>query len=111
MSTAVDLLIHPRWLIPVVPNNVTRELHSIAVHDGLIVDILPQREARARYQSTDEYELPAHALIPGLVNLHAHAAMNLMRGISDDLPLERWLKDVIWPTESRHVSPAFVRDG
>jgi len=111
LSVSVDLLIHPRWLIPVVPNNVTLEQHSIAVHDGRIVDILPQAEARARYQAADDYELPAHVLIPGLVNLHAHAAMNLMRGISDDLPLARWLKDVIWPAESRHVSPAFVRDG
>ncbi|MCL1861629.1 MAG: TRZ/ATZ family hydrolase [Proteobacteria bacterium] len=111
MSVAVDLLIHPRWLIPVVPDNVALDKHSIAVHDGKILDILPQPEARARYQATDEVELPAHALIPGLVNLHAHAAMNLMRGLSDDLPLERWLREVIWPTESRHVSPAFVRDG
>jgi 5-methylthioadenosine/S-adenosylhomocysteine deaminase len=37
--------------------------------------------------------------------------MNLMRGISDDLPLETWLREVIWPAESKHVSPAFVRDG
>ncbi|MCL2644232.1 MAG: TRZ/ATZ family hydrolase, partial [Betaproteobacteria bacterium] len=111
MNTSVDLLIHPRWLIPVVPDNVTLERHSIAVHDGKIVDILTQSEARARYQAPDEYELPEHALIPGLVNLHAHAAMSLMRGISDDLPLERWLRDVIWPTETKHVSPAFVRDG
>jgi len=111
LSTTVDLLIHPRWLIPVVPDNVALEHHSVAIHDGRIVDILPQSEARARYQATDDYELPAHALIPGLVNLHAHAAMSLMRGISDDLPLERWLRDVIWPTEARHVSPAFVRDG
>ena len=111
MSTAVDLLIHPRWLIPVVPENVALEQHSIAVHNGRIIDVLPQPEARARYQATDEYELSAHALIPGLVNLHTHAAMSLMRGLSDDLPLGRWLKDVIWPTESRHVSPAFVRDG
>jgi len=111
LSTSVDLLIHPRWLIPVVPDNITLDRHSIAVHDGQIVDILPQSEARVRYQATDDVELPAHALIPGLVNLHTHAAMNLMRGLSDDLPLERWLKDVIWPAESRHVSSAFVRDG
>lgn len=85
--------------------------HSVAVHDGQIVDILPQADARARYQAADDFELPAHVLIPGLVNLHAHAAMSLMRGISDDLPLEHWLREVIWPAESRHMSPAFVRDG
>jgi 5-methylthioadenosine/S-adenosylhomocysteine deaminase len=49
--------------------------------------------------------------MPGMVNLHAHAAMSLMRGIADDLPLMRWLQEAIWPTEARHVSAAFVRDG
>jgi 5-methylthioadenosine/S-adenosylhomocysteine deaminase len=111
LSTAIDFLICPRWLVPVVPDNVTLERYSVAVQKGRIVDILPQSEARSRYQAGEVIELPAHALIPGLINLHAHAAMSLMRGLSDDLPLERWLNDVIWPAESRHVSPAFVRDG
>jgi 5-methylthioadenosine/S-adenosylhomocysteine deaminase len=55
--------------------------------------------------------LPQQALIPGLVNLHTHAAMTLLRGIADDLPLMDWLKTRIWPAEAKHVSAAFVRDG
>jgi 5-methylthioadenosine/S-adenosylhomocysteine deaminase len=50
-------------------------------------------------------------LIPGLVNLHTHAAMSLMRGLADDRPLMTWLKEHIWPAEVRHVSPEFVYDG
>jgi 5-methylthioadenosine/S-adenosylhomocysteine deaminase len=50
-------------------------------------------------------------LIPGLVNLHCHAAMNLMRGLADDLPLMTWLQDHIWPAEGKHVSDEFVHDG
>ncbi|HZD19420.1 MAG TPA: amidohydrolase family protein, partial [Burkholderiales bacterium] len=50
-------------------------------------------------------------LIPGLVNAHTHAAMALMRGLADDLPLMRWLEEHIWPAEKRHVSAQFVRDG
>src|SRR5207244_2548900 len=49
--------------------------------------------------------------IPGLVNLHTHAAMTLLRGLADDLPLMAWLRDHIWPAEARHVSPEFVYDG
>jgi len=56
-------------------------------------------------------DLPNHALIPGLVNLHTHASMTLMRGLADDLPLMSWLKDHIWPAEAKHVSPEFVHDG
>ena len=52
-----------------------------------------------------------HALIPGLVNLHCHAAMTLMRGLADDLPLMTWLQDHIWPAEAKHVSDEFVHDG
>lgn len=39
-------------------------------------------------------------LMPGLVNTHGHTPMTLLRGISDDLPLERWLKEKIWPAEA-----------
>ena len=49
--------------------------------------------------------------MPGLVNIHTHSAMALMRGLADDLPLMRWLEDHIWPTEQRWVGAEFVRVG
>ena len=52
-----------------------------------------------------------HVLIPGLVNLHTHAAMTLLRGLADDKELMDWLRNHIWPVEARMVSPAFVHDG
>jgi 5-methylthioadenosine/S-adenosylhomocysteine deaminase len=107
----VDLLIEARWIIPVEPDDTTLEHHSVAVRDGRIVEILPTGEARAKFSAREHVQLPEHILIPGLVNLHCHAAMTLMRGLADDLPLMRWLQEAIWPAEARHVSPAFVRDG
>jgi len=50
-------------------------------------------------------------IMPGLINCHTHAAMSLMRGIADDLPLERWLKDYIFPSESKHADRDFVHLG
>jgi 5-methylthioadenosine/S-adenosylhomocysteine deaminase len=50
-------------------------------------------------------------VIPGLVNLHTHAAMTLLRGFADDLPLMDWLERHIWPAEQAHVSSRFVKDG
>jgi 5-methylthioadenosine/S-adenosylhomocysteine deaminase len=41
------------------------------------------------------------ALCPGLVNGHTHAAMTLLRGVGDDLPLMEWLRTRIWPAEAR----------
>ncbi len=46
--------------------------------------------------------------MPGLVNCHTHAAMSLLRGLADDLPLDRWLNDYIFPSEARHAGPEFV---
>lgn len=111
MPTPVDLLIEARWIIPVEPDDTTLEHHAIAVERGKIVAILPLADARARFTAAKTVSLPEHILIPGLVNLHCHAAMTLMRGLADDLPLMRWLQEAIWPTEARHASHAFVRDG
>ncbi len=107
----VDLLIRPHWLIPVEPASVTLEGHAVAVKDGRIVAVLPDREARECFRAREEVTLPHHVLIPGLVNLHTHAAMTLMRGLADDLPLMTWLQEHIWPAEAKHVSANFVHDG
>ena len=49
-----------------------------------------------------------HLVIPGLVNTHGHAAMSLLRGLADDLPLMTWLNDHIFPAEAALVAPDFV---
>jgi len=107
----VDTLIEARWIIPVEPAGIVLENHSLVIKGENILDLLPSGEAAQRYLPRKRISLPDHAVIPGLVNLHTHAAMNLMRGFADDLPLMRWLEDKIWPTEAQYVSPAFVRDG
>jgi len=106
-----DTLISARWCVPVDHADTVLEHHSIAISDGRIIDVLPSDAARTRYRSDRDCDLPTHVLLPGLVNTHTHAAMTLFRGIADDLPLEAWLRDVIWPLESRSVGPEMVRDG
>src|SRR5687767_4728292 len=104
-------LIEPRWVVPVEPAGAVLENHAVAVRDGRIEAVLPSAEAAARFAGYERVMLAEHALIPGLVNAHTHAAMSLMRGLADDLPLMRWLEQHIWPAEGKHVSPAMVRDG
>lgn len=110
-AEAVDLLINARWVAPVVPENALYQDCSVAVRDGRIVDLQPRAEAGRRYRAGRELDLDNHLLIPGLVNSHGHAAMTLLRGYADDLPLERWLTESIWPAEGRWMSEEFVRDG
>lgn len=111
MSEPIDLLLRPAWIIPVVPDRTVLRGHAVAVRDGAIVAVLPAEEAERCFFAKETTDLPGHVLIPGLVNLHVHASMSLMRGIADDLPLMQWLQEAIWPTEGKHVSHAFVRDG
>jgi 5-methylthioadenosine/S-adenosylhomocysteine deaminase len=110
-NLVVDTLIETRWIIPVEPQGVILEHHALAVRDGRIVDLLPQAQARVRYVANKTVTLPQHVLLPGLVNLHTHAAMSLLRGYADDVALMDWLNHHIWPAEAQHVAPGFVRDG
>jgi 5-methylthioadenosine/S-adenosylhomocysteine deaminase len=87
------------------------EDHAVAVVDGRIAAVLPTDDARRTYQPSVFVERPGHVLIPGLVNAHVHAAMTLFRGLADDLPLETWLRDRVWPVERRFASAELVRDG
>ncbi|HSS45822.1 MAG TPA: TRZ/ATZ family hydrolase, partial [Burkholderiales bacterium] len=110
MPQHVATLIDAGWVIPVEPRDVLPR-HSIAISNETIQAVLPTGEAHARFSAKQHVRLENHALIPGLVNLHTHAAMTLMRGLADDLPLMEWLNKHIWPAETKYVSPQFVRDG
>ena len=107
----VDTLIHARWIIPVEPESVTYENHSLVIDKGRIIDLQPTDVAKLMYHGITTENLDTHALLPGFVNCHTHAAMALMRGIADDLPLMDWLQNHIWPLESKWMGEAFVRDG
>ena len=106
-----DLIIIPRWLVTVDAADRVLENAAVAITDGRIIDVLSRDDATEKYQASATIERLDHALIPGLINGHTHAAMTLFRGMADDLPLETWLYDGIWPAEKRWVSSEMVRDG
>jgi 5-methylthioadenosine/S-adenosylhomocysteine deaminase len=109
--THCDTLITPRWCVPIEPEGQVLSEYAVAVLDGCIIDLLPSAEARRKYRPGALLDRPGHVLIPGFVNTHTHAAMTLFRGYCDDLPLERWLREGIWPAEERWVGSEMVRDG
>lgn len=86
-------------------------MHAVAIEGDRILAVLPVADATTRYPDAPRIQLPDHVLIPGLVNLHTHAAMTLLRGMADDLPLMDWLQNHIWPAEALLVSDEFVYDG
>jgi 5-methylthioadenosine/S-adenosylhomocysteine deaminase len=106
-----DLVIRAPWVVPVDAKDSLLADHAVVMAGGRIKDLLPNAAARQRYPGTRELDLAGHILMPGLVNAHTHAAMTLLRGLADDLPLMTWLQEHIWPAEQRWVSPEMILAG
>ena len=111
MQTSVSLIICCRWILPIIPEDAVLEHYAVVIRHGKIIDICAQSLLSERYVSDETVMLADHVLMPGMVNLHTHAAMSLMRGLADDLSLMPWLEQHIWPAEQKFVSPQFVYDG
>jgi len=103
--------INARYVVPIRPANRVLDRHSVIIDKDLIVAVLPTHEANLNYPDTKQINLPDHVLMPGLINMHTHSPMTLLRGFADDLPLQEWLNGHIWPVEKQFVSPEFVADG
>ncbi|ACV26311.1 TRZ/ATZ family hydrolase [Kangiella koreensis] len=115
MSQTVEQIISAKWVIPVSgdgqKSNKVLNDYSVVVDKGVILELMPTPEVLSKYQTDHHFQLNDHALIPGLVNIHTHAAMSLFKGLADDLPLMIWLENHIWPAEREWVSDEFCEDG
>lgn len=105
-----DLIIESRWVATSTNSFPMMENTAVVVAASIIIDILPIDVARLKYSASTIVCLDEHVLIPGLINLHTHAPMSLMRGLADDQPLMKWLNDYIWPAEKAVISPDYVFD-
>ena len=109
-----DLTLFARWIVPVNPTGIVLENHALLVNGGRISHLLPAKEARELLSPEGliaAVDLENHVLIPGLINAHGHAAMSLLRGVGDDMPLKAWLEERIWPLEGQLVDADFVESG
>jgi 5-methylthioadenosine/S-adenosylhomocysteine deaminase len=105
------VLLLPGFLVPVRPRLQILESMAVVIEDELITAVLPRSEALETYADARKIELPEHVLVPGFINMHTHSAMSLLRGYADDLNLQTWLNDYIWPLEKSFLGPGFVHDG
>jgi 5-methylthioadenosine/S-adenosylhomocysteine deaminase len=106
-----QFIIKARWVIPVDASHTLLEQQAILVEEGEIKAIIPKAEIPAWAADWPVVDCSQHALIPGLINLHAHSSMNLLKGYADDYALMPWLNEHIWPAEKKWVSRSFVQDG
>ncbi|WP_417532337.1 TRZ/ATZ family hydrolase [Marinobacter lipolyticus] len=109
--TAADIRINARWLVPVEPANTVLHNQAVIIQGDRIAAVVSREEADARFRVRETIDLDHHVVLPGLINMHGHAAMSLFRGMADDLPLMTWLNDHIWPAEGAFINEAFIADG
>lgn len=86
------------------------------LHDGRVRNILIEDkrfkdlDAPAEVAEAQVFDASGSAILPAMYNTHTHAAMTLLRGYADDMPLQKWLQDYIWPFEDK-LTPEDIRRG
>lgn len=108
MVDADRFLLTARYVVSMDEEGTLYSPGYVAIQDSRIkslglVDDAPDEGKRIDYGNA--------AIIPGFINSHTHAAMALLRGVADDLPLDDWLDGHIWPLEAKFLSPEFIRAG
>jgi 5-methylthioadenosine/S-adenosylhomocysteine deaminase len=105
-----DYIITADYILPMDASMSVIEKGAIAVQGTDILDVGTAENIFARYSSEKIISKKNNVLFPGLINTHTHAAMVYFRGMADDLPLQEWLKNHIWPAENKWLSPEFISD-
>jgi len=105
---AADLVIHAGTLLTMVDETPIQDV-TVRVKHGVIIGIEKRAEnGSLPPEQTQVIDARDAIVMPGLINAHAHAAMTLFRGFSDDLPLKTWLFERIFPAEARWLNPETV---
>jgi len=95
----MNVLIHNGTILTLKNRKIIHQ-GAVAVEDKIIVDVGKTTELKRKYRrGYEKIDAKGKVIIPGFVNTHQHAAMSLLRGYADDLPLKEWLEKWIWPIE------------
>ena len=105
--TPASLVVSAAWVVTLDDGGRVFAPGAVAVEDERLVAVGPQDEVLSSFSASQVLEYPRGLLLPGLINAHTHAAMSLFRGLADDLPLEEWLNQHIFPAE-RHLNREVV---
>jgi len=102
-----DIVIKNAMILTMDDKLTLHEKADLAIAGSKIVDISPQ----TKYQGKKVIDASGKLVMPGLINTHTHAAMTLLRGIADDMPLDVWWQKFIFPIEKKFGDKEFVRIG
>jgi 5-methylthioadenosine/S-adenosylhomocysteine deaminase len=105
----VDLLLtNISWLVTCNEEMQCVRSGTLAIDGSDLVAVGLSDEVQQQFRGRSQMDLSGFLVLPGLINTHTHAAMSCFRGLADDLPLLRWLHEVIFPAEAAMVNPEMV---
>ena len=102
-----DILIKNGMVLTMDGQLTLHEQADLAIKGSRIAAIAPQLKASA----AKVIDAAGKLVMPGLINTHTHAAMVMMRGLADDMPLDVWWQKFIFPIEKKMLDPEFIRTG
>jgi len=102
--------IRAKYLLPMTEMGLTLEDAFIGIENDKIAKVTKFLN-RYKTQCKKFLNLSDHIILPGLINTHTHLAMTQFRGIEDNLNLQKWLFEKIFPLEEKFVSKSFVKLG
>lgn len=106
-----DLIVTAGKVVTMDAQRRVIENGAVAIRGGRIAAVGSRSEVERDWSAPKRLDRPDALLIPGLINTHTHAPMALLRGIADDLRLQDWLENFIFPAEAKNVNEEFVRAG
>lgn len=110
MTVPAQTLLSGRYLLTMEEEEPLIEEGALLIEGDSIRALGAGKELLARYPEAARLHSPHGLIMPGLVNVHTHAAMALFRGLADDLPLMQWLTEYIFPVEAT-LTADMVRTG
>lgn len=111
MRQAVDLLLINGTVVTMNPEGSVVADGAVAIRGRSIADVGPTAALLARYEAAETRDCRGCAIIPGLINGHAHVPMSLLRGLVADQQLDVWLFGYMFPVESRFADANFTFTG
>ncbi|MBM4288284.1 MAG: amidohydrolase [Deltaproteobacteria bacterium] len=103
----VDIIIRGGLVVTLNDSGEVYPAGAIAIKGDAIVAVGEAGDITRRFAARTELSYPGDIILPGLINAHTHAAMTCFRGLADDLPLEIWLNEHMFPAE-RQISRELV---
>lgn len=100
---SVDIIIHHGLIVTLDEAGTVIDNGYVIINQKQIVEIGEEDKWKGKYYSDKVIDAQGSIVMPGLVNTHTHLAMTMFRGMADDLPLQDWLQNHIWPAEGKYV--------